>query len=448
VSVHPSPELETELIERFRRQTGPRAVGVTDLLAIRRAYYKAVAPGVPIPVARQARLEQGRSVHLALGTRLSREGLLEARVRREGIVGRIDILAEVPVEVKTALSLVEPDRLTSLRPDHLGQLGMYCALVGRRAGRLLTLRADDRGVTDVQALDVEFQSPDRVLDEMRDRERRLRTAWTEGRPDGLPRCPWFGRGCEFEEAHQCSCTGEEPVSPPTLLDEVTSIVTREDVRERVRSALAVPLPARDPSSLERFRDVLYPRRAYFERFGPREEAPAAAPTPPRTVAPPAPPDLFGRLHEALESGSAGEVTRLPPRWEEPAEEVVGFRGRPLLAKTSRAWARYRADELVARSPQYALEMGLRCAVTGTDSGVLVVGFERAENDRDRVQVLELQFSSLTPFSRLLRDRGRALAEALRTRTPESLPACPDWMTTDCPYRSECACAAVGSRVTR
>ena len=69
-------------------------------------------------------------------------------------------------------------------------------------------------------------------------------------------------------------------------------------------------------------------------------------------------------------------------------------------KTTWARARFRETELVRRSPQYALDLGLRCAATGTESGLLVVGFERAETARDRLQVLELRFAPLTPFSRL------------------------------------------------
>src|SRR5208283_20304 len=173
------------------------------------------------------------------------------------------------------------------------------------------------------------------------------------------------------------------------------------------------------------------------------EPPASRGTAPLVDAGPLfPPDRGPRER----SGGRGGAAAGPG--PEPEEEVVGFRGRPLLIKTSRAWSRFRADELVARAPQYALELGLRCATTGTESGVVVVGFERAEVDRDRVQVLELRFASLTPFSRFYRERSRDLAVAIRDRAPAGLLACPDWMTSDCPYRSECGCGGPDSRVTR
>jgi hypothetical protein len=452
VSVREDSALGKELTARLGRETGQRSVGVTDLLNLRRAFYRVVAPAVPIPPARQARLDQGRTLHRTLGTRLAPEGTLEARVRRDGLVGRIDILAELPIEVKTATSFVDPSELSTYRPDHVEQLGMYCALVDRPTGRLLTLVTSSSGAPEVQAVDLAFRSTPRVLAEMRRRAELLRSAWAETRVDPLPRCPWYGRGCEYQEASVCACTGQEEPVAPTIHEEVESVSAREDVRERIRSALAEPVPPEEATPVGRFRELLYPRRSYFERTAPAS-ALGTGPTPttplPRGASPPSPkPDLYARLSEALESGPAGEVARLPARSAELEEEVVGFRGRPVLVRTSRAWARFRAVEVVARAPQYALELGLRCATIGATSGIVVVGFERAEVDRDRLQVLELRFVSLTPFSRFYRERSRALADALRDRTPESLPSCPDWMVTDCSYRSECGCGGPGARVTR
>lgn len=442
VSVGEDTQLGQELATRFGAQTGQRAVGVTDLVSLRRAFYRVTTPPVPIPPDRQARLDQGRAVHHALGSRLAAEGILEARVRREGFVGRIDILAELPIEVKTTSGLVDPSTLSSLRPDHIEQLGMYCALLDRAAGRLLSLLADSGRVSEVQAVDVSFRSPPEILEEMRRRAALLRTAWNENRVDGLPRCPWYGRGCEFEQASVCACTGAEPLADRPLTEQVDGLALREEIQERVRATLSTPEPPGEAPPVARYRDILYPRRSYFDRTVPPTPSPSA-PTPPGLA-----PDLYARLSEALESGPPGEVARRPARSVEPEEEVVAFRGRPMLVKTSRAWRRFRTDELVRRSPQYALELGLRCVTTGSDSGIVVVGFERAETDRDRIQVLELRFADLSPFARMYRERSRALAEALRDRTPARLPACPGWMAVDCRYRSECGCEDARERTTR
>jgi len=447
VSVALVPSLEEELLSRIARQLPPRAVGVTDLISLRRAYYRLVGPPVEIPEERRVRLEEGRDVHRTIGDRLAGEGILEARVRRDGLVGRIDILADVPIEVKTSAQLVAPPDLPTARPDHLEQLAMYGALVGHTSGRLLTLVTSGGVVSAVQAVDVSFRSVQPVLTEMLRRAALLRTAVGGSRPDDLPRCPWYGRGCEYQEAAICGCTGQEEGPSHPIVGDVDTIRARADVEERVRRELSAVGPPAPSPRVERFHEVLYPRRAYFERTPPRISAPS-----PEVGVPSRPPgpekDLYARLTESLESGPAGEVARLPAHAPEPEQEVVGFRGRPVLIRTSRAWSRYRAEELLARSPQYAFELGLRCAVAGASSGLVVLGFERAEVERDRLQVLEVRFDTVTPFSRILRERCHDLREAIRDRTPDRLPSCPGWMATDCPYRSECGCGSSLVRDTR
>ncbi len=56
---------------------------------------------------------------------------MEVRLRREGISCRIDLLSDVPVEIKTGTGSLPAD-LKVDRPEHVEQLAMYCALTGQR----------------------------------------------------------------------------------------------------------------------------------------------------------------------------------------------------------------------------------------------------------------------------------------------------------------------------
>jgi len=227
-----------------------------------------------------------------------------------------------------------------------------------------------------------------------------------------------------------------------VLDGVESVRPRVDLDQVYRERIdALPPPA-GPPVLERFRDLLYPRRAYFERTRPVAEE---APVPHR---PAEGPDLYLRLAGMLESGPVGDIARLPPRTEEPAEEVPGFRGAPFLLRTSRAWEAISPDALVRRAPQYALELGYRCAVTGVGYGRIVLGYERASEPLDRVDILEVRFLSVTPFARRVRQGQEGLARALAQHRPEDLAPCPEWMFADCAYAAECACGASPDRSQR
>ena len=441
VQVHEEPELARELWARLGPDAAVRSVGVTDLLALRRAYWRVVGPPVAVPEERRVRMERGRFLHRTLGRILAREAALEVRVRHEGLVGRIDVLTDRPIEVKTTAHIVEAETLLSERPEYVEQLGMYCALVGIPNGRVLSLTVrEDGSVGGVRAAEVRFRDIDAIREEMRRRAALLRECWASRTPDRLPRCPWFDRGCEFRAGPTCDCTGAEASASSPILAEVASIAPAADFADRVARGFDEQDPADRPPSIARFRDLIYPRRAYFERTRPLPAARAPAPLPASEV--------YARLVEAVEGGPVGEVARLPELAPEPEEEVPAFRGAPYLLRTSRARRPPPAAELVARAPQYALELGFRCAATGRTQARAVVAYERVERESDALRVFRFDFDPITIFSRLWREREALFREALERGTPERLPPCPAWMADDCPYRSECGCGAAPARSQR
>lgn len=442
-TVREDPELRTELARRFTRTSGERPLAVTDLLAPRRAFWRLTRGRVPLPVERQVRLDEGRWLHHVIGSVVAPEGLLEVRVRRGGIVGRIDALTDRPIEVKTTTFAVGPDDLVSDRPDQVEQLGMYCSMVGRATGRLIVVAAHELTIPEVRTVDVRFRSLSSVAAEMERRVAELRSALDRGQAEGLPRCRWYDRGCEFRSGSVCDCTGGEPDPPSLLLEAVTSLESRPEVDRELAERLSKELASLSPPQIYRFRDVIYPRRTYFDRVAP---LPAAEEGPPPEMGSVS--DLYGRLLETVESGPVGEVTRLPCRSQEPEEEVAAFRGVPYLLRTSRVRSAPRPEEIVGRYPQYVLDLGFRCATTGTRSGRVIVGFEHAESRDDPLKVFAVEFSSVTVFARLFRERLDQLRTALRDRTPSGLEACPGWMFADCPYRTECGCGAKPGRSQR
>lgn len=441
VTVSEDPALEPELAARLPAHGSRRSIAVTELVAPRQAYWRAIAP-VPRTVEREERLDLGRTVHRLLGGALKDEGRLEVRVRREGTVGRIDLLADVPVEVKTSTTPVAAEELVTARPDQVEQLAMYVALAGGSIGRLVTLEVDGGEIRGVRALDVRFGEIDSVRREMLERANDLWGAWADRSPGALARCRWFDRGCEFHDAGVCGCTGSEPPPSGVVAEEVAAVAPRPDVAERIAARIRDAARPAGPPRVGRIRELVYPRRAYFERTAP------LAPAPPRARDPLAPADLYERVRAAIESGPVGDVVRLPPLAQELEEEVAGFRGAPYLVRTSRAKDRASPASLMEAQPQYAFELGLRCVATGTRMGRLVLARERATDPRDQLQVFEMRFGAPTIFSKLWRERAGDLEAAVRARDPGALPACPAWMYATCPYAAECGCDAAAARSHR
>jgi hypothetical protein len=439
LSVEEDPDLAAELTARMRPAGRAPRTSVTDLQALRPAFWRTTVGAPPVSPAREQVLEGGRRLHRILGQVFAPVGQLEVRVHDGAVHGRVDVLADRPIEIKTsAYPPPASDPLTE-RPEHVDQVAMYAALLGTSTARLVYLQSEERDVTAAAAFDLDLEHVEGVRAGMQAREERLRTARTAGVPEGLPRCPWFGRGCEFRGAQVCDCTGEEPIAEALLSPGSARSVARPDLAEALEEAVRLRLRALGPTTIHRFRDLLYPRRAYFEATAAPPKGPVAR-FEPET-------DTYSRLVEALDSGPVGEATRLPTLSDEPDEEVSGFRGTPVVVRTSRSSQRQEAANLVARSPQYALQLGFRCVATGTGSARLVLGYERAREE-DRVQVFQFRFDPTTTWSRLWRARSRRLEAARAAREPALLPACPGWMFEECPYRDRCGCGDPAAGVQR
>jgi hypothetical protein len=434
VRVREDAPLAAELEERRAREAPRPSVGVTDLIALRRAFWRLTVPPVAVPPERQARLDSGRFLHRQVERVIAPDCALEVRLRREGLVGRIDALTDRPVEVKSATVAVEEDALVTDRPEQVEQLGMYCALLERPVGRLVTLVARGDTVEEVRTYDITYRELPAMLAEMQARAESLRSCLRAGRPDGLARCRWYGRGCEYRSLPTCDCTGTEPDPSSAILERVERVEPRPQFDAELLPRLAEALRTTRPPSILRFRDMIYPRRAYFERTRPSSAAPKV-PSLPRDRGR----DAYRELIEAVESGPVGEMTRIPSLSDEPEEEVGGFRGAPFLLRTSRARTPLTAGSIVAQAPQYALELGFRCTATGRSSGRVFVSLETVESARARFKVFEFEFSPMSSFARLWRHRARDFETAVERRAPLDLPACPTWMFADCPYQAECAC---------
>jgi len=386
-------------------------------------------------------MELGRAWHRRFGDALAPEAALEVRVRRGGVAARIDALAEVPVEVKSTTASAEGSEPV-VWPEHVEQLAIYCALARSSVGRLVHLGLRDEGPPTVTVADLAFRDLAAVDAEVARREAGLRAALSSGSPGGLERCHWFGRGCEYRSSGICDCRGDEPAPPGSLAGQLERRDPRPELAERWSERLRRgDLP--DPTPPQRFRDLLYPRRTYFRVTS------GTAPEPYTARPPGSPMDGYERTMTALERGPLGELRRLPTEAQAPDDEVLAWKGRPVLLRSSRARSRLAVDDLKGRFPQYVVELGFRCSAARVDRGTVVVAHEPGTPGQPPVQVFDLDFAaSGGGFGDLWALRRGALAGALRRDRPQELEACPAWMFRDCPYRTRCGCDDEGGRSQR
>jgi len=432
VRVAEDPSAARTLASRYPLPTEPRPVSVTDLLDPRRAFWRRLRGPAPIAPERELRMELGRAWHRRFGDVVAEGAALEVRLRRGGVSARIDVLSDVPTEVKTAAAAAEGAEPV-VRPEHVEQLAIYCALAGRAVGRLVHITLPGAGSPAVHVSDLEFRDPGALEATIARREAQLRSAWAERTARALERCRWWGVGCEYRAAGLCDCRGDEPAPSEEIASQLVRRAPRPELAARWSALLArATVPA--PSVPARFRDLVHPRRTYFRLTA------GTAPAPFTSRPAGAPLDGYERAVAALERGPVGELHRLRTDDRAPDDEVLAWKDRPVLVRSSRARARLAVDDVKARFPQYVVELGFRCAAVGASSGTVVVGFESAGPNDPAVQVFDLDFATAADgFDRLWADRRDRLLAAREHGSPATLEACPAWMVRDCPYRDRCAC---------
>src|SRR2546422_840700 len=148
--------VKDELTAALKRQGRRRRISVTDLVNLRQAFFQRARPDIqPDPERKQAMLA-GTGFHEVFGRAVSTEEFVEQFVEFQGIVGKIDIYDDVPVELKTTASL--PQGAAAARPSYIDQLGMYCTMTGRDQGRLFVYKRALYGrPRALQGFDVRFQ---------------------------------------------------------------------------------------------------------------------------------------------------------------------------------------------------------------------------------------------------------------------------------------------------
>jgi len=250
--------LKDALAERLKVRRERQSISVTDLIALRPAYYARVRPDVVPDLERQELMMLGSGFHERFGRAVSKEEYVEQFVEMDGITGRIDIYEQHPLELKTTRSAIAAEDLVSRRPSWLEQLGMYCAMVGREEGRLLVYNR--AGPESLLAFAVRFRDLDAIRSEMTSRRDGLAKALETGSPDSLPVCPWRGKGCIYEAESVCSCSAMKEMPSFPIAEQAAEVVRDDGLEKDFAARMARPAAKKEGI---RITDLVFPMKAFF-----------------------------------------------------------------------------------------------------------------------------------------------------------------------------------------
>jgi hypothetical protein len=416
------------LMKGLKERHPPYRISVTDLLNLKQAYFKRKYPEITPPLEKQQLLWAGTGFHKTFGSAVSSEEYLEQFVEAEGIIGKIDIYEKIPVEVKTTSTPLDKKDLLQYRPIYIEQLAMYCAMVNAHEGEIIVYQRpveESPSTPPLVVYHVTFPNLEAIREEMRRRRDLLVQALIANDPSNLPVCPWFNRQCDYSQVCDCATTSV-PAS-----HEIADLAGEIYVDTATCQELLSKMAGSQPSQLFGINDIVFPRKAYFERLKSGEEAREEKEEYLRSM------DKLGfldALRDSLRFGAPGEAQRIPVKHAPLADLVQTWQNLPTILRDPKLSSLVEREHLPQMFPHYFLRLGFDCALTENTKGRLLLYYVRILKEDAKLMVYDVTFKNLNAVKAEALRRLELLEKAT---SPLHLPKCPSWMCPYCDYRLEC-----------
>jgi hypothetical protein len=244
-------------------------------------------------------------------------------------------------------------------------------------------------------------------------------------PSNLPVCPWFGKQCDYSKV--CDCATTAISASREIADLAGEIYVDDTTCEQLLSKMA----GSQPSQSFGINDIVFPRKAYFERLKESEEVREEKEEYLRSM------DELGfldALRDSLRFGSPGEAQRIPVKHSPLADLVQTWRNSPTILRNPKLSSLVERERLPQMFPHYFLRLGFDCAFTENTKGRLLLYYVKVLKEDAKLMVYDVTFKNLNAVKAEALHRLELLEKAT---SPLQLPKCPSWMCTYCDYRLEC-----------
>ena len=421
------------LMQSLKTRRPPYRISVTDLLNLKQAYFRRKYPEIVPPLEKQQLMWAGTGFHKTFGSAVSSEEYLEQFVETEGIVGKIDIYEKIPVEVKTTSTPVDTKDLLKYRPNYIEQLGMYCAMVNAREGEIIIYQRQEEESPSTSPLvvyHVTFPDLEAIREEMRRRRDLLVQALISNDPSNLPVCPWLNRQCDYSQV--CDCKTTSVPESHEIAELAGEIYADSTTCEQLLSKMA----GSQSSQLFGINDIVFPRKAYFERLKLQEIAPGGEVREEKEEYLRSMDELgfLYALRDSLRYGTPGEAQRIPVKHAPLADLVQIWQNLPTILRDPKFSSLVERERLPRTFPHYFLRLGFECALTENAKGRLLLYYVKVPKEDAKLMVYDVNFRNLNAVKAEALRRVELLEKAT---SPLQLPKCPSWMCSYCDYRLEC-----------
>jgi len=196
--------------------------------------------------------------------------------------------------------------------------------------------------------------------------------------------------------------------------------------------MAVP----QPSQLFRINDVVFPRKAYFERLKSKEIALGEEVREEKEEYLRSMDErgFLDALRDLLRYGVPGEAQRIPVRHTLLVDLIQVWQDSPTILRDPKFRSLVDRSQLAWTFPHYFLRLGFECALTDYPKGRLLLYYPKIPREDAKLMVYDVTFRNLNAIKAEVLHRVELLGKAT---SPLQLPKCPSWMCSYCDYKFEC-----------
>jgi hypothetical protein len=421
------------LMQNLKTRQPPYRISVTDLLNIKQAYFRRKYPEITPPLEKQQLMWAGAGFHKTFGSAVSSEEYLEQFVEAEGIVGKIDIYEKIPVEVKTTSTPVDTKDLLQYRPTYIEQLGMYCAMVNAHEGQIIIYQRLAEATPSTSPLvvyHVTFPHLEAIRKEMRRRRDILVQALISNDSSNLPACPWFNKQCDYSRV--CDCATTSVPASHEIADLAGEIYLDSMTCQQLLNKMAKP----QPPQLFSINDIVFPRKAYFQRLKSQQIVPAVEVHEEKEeyLRSMGERGFVDELRDSLRFGTPGQAQNIPVKHASLSDLVAMWQNLPTILRDPKFSSLVERQHLPKAFPHYFVRLGFDCALTGHPQGRLLLYYVKVPREDAKLMVYEVTFKDLNAVKA---EALRRLGLLEKATSHLQLPTCPSWMCPYCDYRPEC-----------
>jgi len=425
--------IKDAVVAAMKAPTPRRRISVTDLTSLKQAYFRRKHPEIVPSLERQQVMWSGTGFHELFGAAVSSEEYLEQSVELDGIVGKIDIFEDMPVEVKTTRRIADESDLATKRPSYIEQLGMYCAMTGVPEGLIVIYQREADVSPPLGVCHVRFSDLGAIKQEMRQRREALEGALASGDPSRLPSCQWGNWGCDYSAV--CDCKTSRVKASYAIRDQMASLEVDEIAARQLIDKLETTSAKRGHSRVK-LNDIVFPRKTFLSRLShemPYGEDEQEEETRGR-LSGMEKWGIISRVRDSLLYAHGSESKKVPVNLESLHDMVQVHQGIPAMARLVQLTSIVQRERLPQMSPHYFARLGFECALTEQRTGRMLLYYPKIAGEDAKLMVYDVSFKDLA----VLRAEAAKRVLLLETaRKATDLPHCPEWMCRYCKGSASC-----------